>query len=185
MKEILSRHNSIIHDVVTLLPLAAKTNDKGEWTEAVKSTMYQLWGKYLPGYKEEFCGFSLKRATHEWLLDVMWYPKDDSTEGVLLGLESEWLDSLKECRSDFCKLLAVKAPLKIFLFEAGKFKEEDHIQSLNVVCRKWQQHIKGDLIYAINFSDGRHTTYFYEVLKDGPIAEFQFQKIANLSGTDS
>ena len=161
-------------------------------TKAVKDVMHKLCRKYLGKLGAEYYGTLQSddgKKYHEWLLDVVWYLKTKKEErGMFLGLESEWCDKVNEVASDFCKLLAVKAPLKIIVFEAGtatRYKAKDHIKELNRIGRTWRQHSKGDLLYAINFHDSRCETYFYEIEKDGSNPSFKLEIISDLSAKTS
>ena len=180
-----SKHREIVKDFID----GWTRSDKNP-TVAVKEVMRDLLERYKPGSGHEFCGTLCEdgKKYHEWLLDVVWYLKTEEEEiGVFLGLESEWCDRVNEVASDFCKLLALKAPLKILLFESGKkstVKVETHLEELNRVGKTWRQHSKGDLLYAINFHDSRHETYFYEIEKDGSNPSFKFEIISDLSGED-
>ena len=158
-------------------------------TKAVKDVMCELCARYIPRGRE-YCGTLIKdgKKYHEWLLDVLWYVKTKKEErGVFLGLESEWQDDVHEVASDFCKLLALKAPVKILLFQSGdKSKVEigKHLKELNRIGKTWRQHSRGDLIYAINFHDGRHESYFYGVKKAGINSSFSLKSVPDLSGVD-
>jgi hypothetical protein len=150
-------HQRIIEQLIERLPITAEKYSCGAWTKAVKLVMRKLCEEHLGKEGWEFCGSLVEedRTWHEWLLDVAWYRKTPDEEGILLALESEWAPSLEEIGSDFCKLLATKAPLKIFLFEAQK----QGINRLQQMVNKWQQHTQGDVIYAIDFSRGQHKTW--------------------------
>lgn len=186
-----TRHRDIVRDLIERLPRSAENSGLKDWTSAMKSTMHDLCRQYLGSCGNEFWGTHHLCGTgghREWLLDVAWYVQDDYEEGVLLGLESEWADDLKEVRFDFSKLLSIKAPIKLLLFEAGKNSKRtsaEQINDLNELCRIWPQHSLGDLLYAINFHDGEHETHFYEVRRAGAIPDFEFRRLAELSGKDS
>ena len=126
-----------------------------------------------------------EKTSREWLIDAIWYfrSSDEKTEAILLALESEWNKSKDEVINDFCKLLTVKAPIKIMLFE-GRGDPEEYVEALSDLGGRWLQHTQGDLIYVINFKDGKHKTWFCEVKGAGLIKEFKFQAIDELTGHD-
>ena len=86
--------------------------------------------------------------------------------------------------NDFCKLLTVKAPIKIMLFE-GRGDPEEYVEALGGVGCRWLQHDKDDVIYVINFAKGQHTTWFYETEIAGRIENFKFRRIDELTGPDN
>jgi hypothetical protein len=103
-----------------------------------------------------------------------------------LGLESEWTDSGNGIRADFSRLLATKAPIKIMLFETGKRRPtQEIVEDLNQLGRTWCQHSEGDFIYAIDFSHGNHSTFFYHVTTQGRDAHFTLEPIAELTRRDA
>lgn len=159
-----SRHAEIVDDLIVTLPrFANRASDRKSWTSAVVKTMRHLCEeKYLKSVEHEFCGTCRdgEKNYHEWLLDVVWYLNSAEEEAILLGLESEWLANVSAVRFDFAKLLAVKAPIKIMLFESGCDRVRGLLMdSLNEVCRKWHQHSPGDAIYAIDWRNGEPSTF--------------------------
>lgn len=175
-------HRTIVHDLVGALPKFALSNGRRGWTEAVKELL-----KQRAQAKQNHLVFYGTSATepihsHEWLLDAAWYFRSNEVEGILLALESEWNHSPNDVAYDFSKLLAVKAPLKIMLFEDPKGLPA-YIDALDSLGRKWLQHAEGDVIYAINFSNGKHVT-FYEVRVSGSDLNFKLGKLDDLSGDD-
>jgi hypothetical protein len=185
MREIVTQHRAIVSDLVRDLPLAAGYTGRKDWTPQVKRTMHDLCVKYLGGCEKEFSGSHQCEHGHkhsEWLLDAIWYRQGDS-EGIVLGLESEFDDNLNEILSDFAKILTTKAPIKILLFDTRK--QDEYARGVEDLCRRWAQHTRGDVIYAINFSDGKHQTYFGEAHKDGQITDFNLGQLQELSGSDN
>ena len=155
------------------------------WTLAVKQVMERIARN--ESVQLEFYGtLDVDELKHrEWLIDAVWYfrSSDGKGEALLLALESEWSESPSEVVNDFCKLLAVKAPIKIMLFE-GNHETEKYIEPLGNVGSGWLQHDEGDLIYVINFREGRHKTWFYKVESSNPSDDFRFQVIDKLTGQD-
>jgi hypothetical protein len=152
MATITAQHLSIVREMLIQLPQNAGIAGRKGWTPAVKRTMHDLCIKYVGSCGREFWGThpcESGQQHYEWLLDAAWYIQSSQNEEILLGLESEWDDSLTEVQSDFAKLLTVKAPVKILLFEAGAHSghtESEQISSLQALCRKWNQHSRGDFI---------------------------------------
>jgi len=190
IKQLRAMHREIVASIISRLSKTADTGSTKDWTDAVKETMHDLCKEYLSSceyYAGTHRGADCPSRHREWLLDAIWWvgTKRNSSNGVLLGLESEWRDSPDEVISDFEKVLAMKTPIKIILFEESKkHPEAAHIKALNELCGGWSQHSRGDVLYAINFHGGRHDTFFYEADKDGAIPNFAFRKESKLSGPD-
>jgi hypothetical protein len=187
-----ARHRDIVRDLVNRLPRNAESSGKKDWTIAVKGTMHELCLQYLGSCANEFWGTHRDCLHREWLLDVAWYvqskDEEEPEEGLVLALESEWADDIGEVMFDFSKVLSMKAPIKLLLFEAGNNSRRtasDQIERLNLLCRRWQQHSCGDALYAINFHDGEHETYFGEATRDGAIPDFDFGLLSEFTGPDS
>jgi hypothetical protein len=181
-------HRQVITELITRLPEvgAALGDNRPAWTKAVKSVMHGLGNEILGRIvKWEFCGTHTtddNKKCLEWLFDVAWYVKDLTQEGIVLALESEWDSNFAEIEADFCKLLATKAPVKIFLFDAQWRQTNVLMKPLQDVVTRWLQHSPEDAIYAIDFSRGKHETWFCEVgvtpLEKPP----SFQLVTELSG---
>jgi hypothetical protein len=175
-------HRRIIEQIIERLPTTAETYTCRAWTKALKLLMRKLCEEHLGKEGWEFCGSLVEkdRTWREWLVDVAWYRTTTDEECILLALESEWAQSLDEIGSDFCKLLATKAPLKIFLFESQKHA----IGRLQQIVNKWQQHTPGDVIYALDFSHAQHKTWICTVDSD-PARKPAFTQIEALCGPDN
>jgi hypothetical protein len=73
----------------------------------------------------------------------------------------------------------------VFFETSRKSTVEEYIEVINDIGRKWLQHTKGDLIYAIDFHDGSHTAFRYKVLTDGKVPSFRLKPISKLTGPDA
>jgi hypothetical protein len=151
--------------------------------------MHQLMSEHLdPSIKGEFCGtYTTKDNTKclEWMLDVAWYVNDEHQEGVVLALESEWASNPQELLADFTKLLATKAPVKIFIFTADQRKLSSLFDPLQKTLLRWQQHSVGDAVYLIEFSKANHETWFCEVGANPLVTPIALETVAELSGPDN
>lgn len=193
LEQVTGRHREIINDLIGKLLKVDIDARRPLWTEAVKKIMQDLCAnKYMKSIGMEYCATCTvkKIRYHEWLLDVVWYLNTEEEEAIVLALESEWDNKIGCVRDDFAKLLAVKAPIKILLFEAGKKSRntaEAHMRSLTQVSRKWRQHSEGDMIYVINFRDGGYEAHFYRAPGDGWIPDLTFLPMSErpLTGTES
>lgn len=191
IQKIVSQHGEIVRDLVQTLPGKAKSSGNRDWTLAVKQTSHDLCLKYLDSCKSEFWGTyrSCTKYQHtEWLLDAAWYVQEDTEEGLVLAVESEWADDNEEVRFDFSKLLTVKAPIKILIFQAGENSRNDRskqISYLEELCCRWSQHTAGDKLYLLNFYDGKHEVHFAEVATSGSIPDFEFKLLGDLKAQDS
>jgi hypothetical protein len=186
-----SQHREIVKKLIERVPSAAESGSDRHWTDAVMRILHDLCIEHLGPCQAHFhgrhsCGDGPTHA--EWLLDALWWYQTNDSQSVLLGVESEWSDSTFEVCSDYSKLLAVKVPIKIGLYWDGAKRRKkstvSRMEGLNKLCREWTQHLRGEFLYAINFHDGRHDTYFYEVTRDGVIPDFRFESLPELSGAD-
>ena len=184
--ELRTRHREIVADLIDQVPIVAADDGHKAWTLAVKQVMQRI-AKTESAQLEFYGTLHGDESKHrEWLIDAIWYfrSSDGKGEALLLALESEWNRSQSEVVNDFCKLLAVKAPIKIMLFE-GNLEAGKYIELLENAGRIWLQHERGDLIYAINFREGNHKTWFCEVESSGRIEDFKLQAIDKLTGPDN
>ncbi len=195
-QSIRARHFDIVNALVKRLPKAGGVGTSlPTWTQAVKTVMEALANEFSNDenlQQIEFYGTRMSGApTHEWLIDVVWYhriygpeadpkTKTSQAESILLALESEWKQAADEVVNDFIKLLAVKAPIKIMLFE--RRKAEDVWAALNSIGQKWTQHCPGDVIYAINFHDGKHATRVCDFTDSEET--FELKEVTELTGDD-
>jgi hypothetical protein len=184
-------HRQVVTELIERLPDqgAAGGDTLKAWTRAVKHVMHQLISEHLdPSIKWEFCGtYTGEDNTKclEWMLDVAWYVKDEHQEGIVLALESEWDSNPQELLADFTKLLATKAPVKIFIFTADQRKLSSLFDPLQKTFLRWQQHSVGDAVYLIEFSRAKHETWFCQVGANPHLTPLALERIAELSGPDN
>jgi hypothetical protein len=183
-------HRKVVTELIERLPDegAAGGDTLKAWTKAIKHVMHHLIGVHLdPSTKWEFCGTYTTEDNSqclEWMLDVAWYVKDEHQEGIVLALESEWDSKPQELLADFTKLLATKAPVKIFIFTADQRKLSSLFDPLQKTLLRWQQHSPGDAVYLIEFSKAKHETWFCEVGAIPLSSPLVLERVAELSGPD-
>jgi hypothetical protein len=195
--DIRSNHQKIVRELIEKLPEQAASNMNRDWTDAEKKVMHTLFKKYLKN-QGEYCASltddkNPSEKFHEWMLDISWYLKIQDVdkkkilhEGLVLALESEWSHSKSEVGSDFCKLLAVKSPIKIMVFGVKESELLDYINLLNNIGKRWIQNPCGEVYYAINFDEkDNHQTYFYECKKNEIGVNFKFNKCETLTGKNA
>lgn len=188
--DVVAQHRKIVTELIDRLPYEAVSGSNKDWTHAAMRVMHDLCQQYIGPCRKHFYGVHRCEIENhqEWLLDVLWWFQSDTEQGVLLGLESEWADSTGEVCSDFSKVLAVKAPIKIILYYEGTRKRparsQSRIEGLTSLCRQWRQHSAGDVLYAINFHEGEHETYWHSIARDGAAPDFAFGKIPELTDRD-
>ncbi len=174
--ELRTRHREIVADLIDQVPMVAAGDGYRAWTLAVKQVMERIARN--ESVQLEFYGtLDVDELKHrEWLIDAVWYFRSSDGKGkaLLLALESEWSESPSEVVNDFCKLLAVKALIKIMLFE-GNHETEKYIELLGNVGSGWLQHDEGDLIYVINFREGRHEPGFTKLSRLIPATTSDFR----------
>ena len=117
-----------ILSVINAIPEEARKIDganDARWTRVVKEQFIQLGKQY--GYFTCTSGF--EECDGEWLFDLCWYANNDPKyepdvekrhmSQFVLALESEWNPSFTHIKGDFEKLLVVKAPFKVMIFQAS------------------------------------------------------------------
>lgn len=73
------------------------------------------------GKKSGYVSYWTSKETSEYLVDLCWYVENQTGEWMELALEQELSsDDIEEVKSDFYKLLDVKAFLKIGIFRPKK-----------------------------------------------------------------
>ena len=111
--------------------LTRKSNNT-EWTKNIYSYFYKH------GIENSFQVYAkpniIKEAKQEYLVDLCW-SKEEARDyfdyrGLELILESEWLTSEDELMWDFCKLIDMKAFLKVMIICIDKKGVEDIIKKM-------------------------------------------------------
>jgi hypothetical protein len=129
------------------------SGNRTKWTLAVKQTLLEI-------------GDELGYQCYDWLLDFIWWSKEEDAERMILAVESE-LDQRveKEVEPDFEKLMAFKCPLKLLVFCA----KVDETKKMAKRCLdRFTQHIKGEEYVFVGFAAPQQPLCFkFKVLRDG------------------
>lgn len=103
-----------------------------EWTKNIYFYFYKQ-GKEN-GFKVYAKPNVVKEAGQEYLVDLCWSKEESSDyldyKGLELVLESEWLTDEDEIMWDFCKLIDMKAFLKLMVICINKREVEDIIKKM-------------------------------------------------------
>jgi|GEM_PF-3856366 len=103
--------NSILEFLHQLPKDLPRGRSDSEWTKLIKQRFSDL-GR-LNG-----CDICPEESSSQWLCDLVWYREEnEAVVEVPLALESEWNPSWRSIRYDFEKLLAVKAGIKVMIFQ--------------------------------------------------------------------
>jgi len=169
---------NLLKVLVSEIPARAKIDKRADWTEATKQVLCELGAEN---------GFKVHASTHlgnerlsEWLLDVVWYSSEPKG-GIELAVESE-LGTKNDVLEDFEKLMCVKAPLKLLMFEQGI---SDVVHDLEGYLAESEQHIEGETYLLIDFAYGTHRCYKFVVPpNDGKLRKVEVKFDLLLSGRD-
>src|SRR5438067_1607209 len=142
-----------LDEVANSIPAEAKTDEPKEWTRAVKQVLCRMASEvYEPYACTEWKGKKL----HEFLLDAIWYEKSPGM-GILLAVESEWgVDSRSGPREsqiidDFEKLMVIKAPVKLMIYESKDKEQNDLIMKrIAEYLSRYSQHVEGETYCLLN-----------------------------------
>ena len=134
-----SARDNITAITACLRTLSAELKNKtaGKSTEIIK----KAFGKLGERQNWNVCASSRKpngkpRFESEWLLDLIWYryiaKKGGKNKGLIIGLaiESEWSHHFSDLRYDFEKLIVIKSPYKVFIFQAKENDKDKFIRDL-------------------------------------------------------
>jgi hypothetical protein len=120
----------------------------------------------------------LRAGQPEFLYDMVWFKNSDVND-VVMAMESE-LDKRREglLFEDFQKLLHIKAPLKIFVFQGV---EADWTRKIMEGIRKsylekFSQHVKGERYIAIEFLFDENAANWWQldIPANGPVGSGSF-----------
>jgi hypothetical protein len=120
------------------------------------------------------------KDNHEggFLLDVVWW-KNTELMDIALAVESE-LGKNKEVWHDFGKLMVVKAPQKLMIYETSHHEKESTIMrdSIRGYMRKFTHHIYGEQYVLLEFAVAEEMVYAYRcnVNKNGGLGKVEFVK---------
>lgn len=157
------------------------------WTETVTRVLYDI-GNQL-GY-DVYCKHVEK--AHEWLLDVVWWKTlKEPSIGVAFAAECEW--DYTDLMWDFQKLLCIKAPVKMFIFDGGNSPTDGFktVRSLRMSVfdqiksemLAYKHHVKGETYLFVSFGDKKQYADEVVVPADGALSEIVFEPISVESTT--
>jgi len=104
-------------------------------------------------------------APYPWLLDFVWWSRQNGTEQMVLAVESEMDKRVgKEIEPDFQKLPSFKCPLKLLVFSADV---GDTIKMAEHYLQKFTQHIDGEKYLLVGFVDPHPQCWWFSVIGNG------------------
>jgi hypothetical protein len=127
------------------------------------------------------CPVSPNKDDHErgFLLDIVWW-KNTELMDIALAVESE-LGKDKEVWHDFGKLMIVKAPQKLMIYETNHHEKEsaNMRNRIKEYMRKFTHHIYGEQYVLLEFAVAEQMVYAYRcnVNKNGRLGKVEFVRI--------
>jgi hypothetical protein len=112
----------------------------------------------------------------QFLLDLIWW-KNPTLMDITLAVESEWGTS-REVLHDFGKLLVVKAPLKLMVFEKDSSDTVEKIEQNYM--RKYTQHVLGEHYLLLEFDTQKKEAnpFHFTVPSNGRLRSVKFRRLA-------
>ena len=124
------------------------------WTKALKECLRSLLESEGTNVTQVLYS-DRANDTHEFLLDVVVWDRTNS-EGVILAVESEWLQNVDDLAEDFWKLLVVKAPIKLMIFASNKnprtFSQDAIWNKLSDCLARYRDHISGERYVFMDYA---------------------------------
>jgi hypothetical protein len=137
---------------------------------SLKNTLYKRGNE---DYKYVVACSLKEHDVQGWLLDLVWLDRD--TLAMKLAVEDERSKRDKHIKDDFEKLMSVKAPLKLFIYNTG-----ERVQVwLQDYLSKFPQHVEGERYLLMEINGGNANFYQYCVPADGkPVGGVEFTPLA-------
>ena len=113
---------------------------------------------------------------HEWLLDVVWWKQHrERGRGSARAGEGEW--ECKDLMWDFQKLLCVKAPLKVFIYDGGNIPEHGEMErkQFEGEMRVYPHHVAGEEYLFVSFGNTGQYAHHFVVPRDGALEHIEFE----------
>lgn len=114
----------------------------------------------------------------QFLLDLVWWRDSDSMD-IVLAVESEWGKNW-QVWEDFGKLLVVKSPLKLMVFEKQPKDTVETIEQLYM--QRYTQHVKGEQYLLIEFDTNKSEAhpFHFSVPSDGRLKTVTFRSVPTI-----
>jgi len=144
-------------------------DDQTNWTKTVKDVLRErVDGKRCLVHPDSEEGYT------EWLLDVVWFTREEGT--ILLAAEIEW-GRKDAVLYDFQKLLCTKAPLKVMVYcdhsGRGAF-----VNDFEEYLKEFDHHVKDEHYLFIEMAPGSSdSAYLYKVPSDGRQTSISFEPL--------
>jgi hypothetical protein len=147
-----------------------KRDDRTNWNKTVKDVLRdRVDGKRCLVHPDS------KESYGEWLLDVVWFTREEGT--ILLAAEIEW-GRKGEVLVDFQKLLCIKAPLKVMVY-CDRSGRGSFVKDFEEYLREFDHHVAGEHYLFIEMAPGpSDRAYLYKVPSDGHQTGISFQSLS-------
>jgi hypothetical protein len=152
------------------------------WTAIVAQVLHEI-GDNL--HYDVYCKHVDK--CHEWLLDAIWWRKesDEAQTGIALAVECEW--DYRDLMWDFQKLLCIKAPVKLFIYDGGNVLEHGNtvVRSLGMSVQaqiegemgRYPYHVEGETYLFVSFGNTGEYAQRFVVPSNGRIDAVELEPV--------
>jgi hypothetical protein len=148
-----------------------------EWTRQLFTSLAEI-GDSL-GYERYYSG------SEGFLLDFVWYEKPKHS--IVLGVEIEWSSEESKYEPvsyDFEKLMQVKAPLKLMVYQNSEDTEKSKKvrDKLSNRLESFGSHVAGEEYLLLEFAKPwkRASCYRFKVLTDGKVSNPEFSPLSEI-----
>jgi len=172
----------LVHDIAAKMREASLDwGDNSEvWTHQLKLSLRDLLQSKGTNKRDVLYSHT-EEDIHEFLLDVVVWDRT-SGEGVILAVESEWIQHVEAIAEDFWKLMVVKSPLKLMVFglndNARTHSQKAVWEKLRECLELYRDHRKGERYVFMDFARGAtRRAWWFEVPANGslkPVPEPQY-----------
>jgi hypothetical protein len=162
--------------------------------DEITRSLAQRWGASLtPSSRDKDCTCLVTNALYElgqphylvcshgckeqgeWLLDLIWM--DRQTQAIILAVESEWW-KLNAVREDSAKLMCVKAPQKLMLFNTyDHCGSEEFVSALARDMERFPFHVPGETYFLMEVTRPGVFRYAFTVPEGGTLSKVTFAPV--------
>lgn len=163
----------ISRQLVNGLPKELRDQPDSAWTAAIVKGLDKI-GKSKGLH---VCGHGCSGQS-EWMLDIVWMKTPE--QRVILAVESEWRGQ-SAISEDFGKLMVVKSPLKLMVFNTSDHKGwELIVKRLEKDMTNFPDHLSGEHYLLLEVTAPGAFRYEFRVPTDGRLDPVQFQELERL-----
>jgi hypothetical protein len=157
---------TLVHELAQAVQLQGSQAD---WTGILKEILRNMGKKLNHVVSPDPEGEEPK----QFLLDLLWWKNKDVMD-IVLAVESEW-GKREDVWFDFGKLMVVKSPLKLMVFEK---QAKETVRTIEEgYMRKYDQHIEGEYYLLLEFDTKNKVarSFHYRVPSSGRLNGVTFR----------